>query len=124
MNDHGFGEKLKELTENFIKSCRQTGRTTSLIDSLKDGDIVIFYNTPEAKRIQNLSLVEKNVKIHAVVINPKLNDSEISYKLNEIKIENKNNRIVFDHSWIEKYYLVTIEQAIANLDYVQKKCLL
>lgn len=54
MDHYGIGNAIKGIVGAYAESARRTGRTTSLVESVKDGDRVIFTNGREADRVKRL----------------------------------------------------------------------
>lgn len=64
MDSFGIGAALKGAALIYFQASRRTGRTTSLVESLKDGDRVIFTNSNEADRVKRICY-ELGIKIKA-----------------------------------------------------------
>ena len=47
MDHFGIGAAFRAMANVYITSARRTGRTTSLLESLKDGDRVVFASSRE-----------------------------------------------------------------------------
>ena len=84
-----------------------------MVESVKDGDRVICLNSNEAKRVQRLC-DERRVKVECVVIDPKA-----PHKLFEMPTS--VGRTIFDHTWIEQYYVNAIERAQADIDHLERQ---
>lgn len=95
-----------------FNSSRRTGRTYKMIESLKDDDMVIFANAIEADRVRKICW-EKGVAIKTVVVDP-----AIPSKIWEVTRGIRTN-IVYDHSWLEKYYRHSIMAASKYIDNIQ-----
>ena len=96
----GIGKVLEVAAMVYTQTARRTGRTTQMIAGLKDGDRVVFNNKAEAERVRRLCL-EQGLKINCLVIDPKRLDRLIEKGGYE-------GDTIFDHSWLEEYYLVQI----------------
>lgn len=95
-----------------MQSARRTGRTTSLVESVKDGDRICFASSDEARRVERL-LKERGVQVACIVVDPK--------SLHDIFEQGTSQgRTIFDHDWVEQYYLAAIEKASFNIDQLQK----
>lgn len=95
-----------------MQSARRTGRTTSLADSVKDGDRICFASSGEARQMERL-LRERGVRVECIVIDP----------VNPLEILNRGTsqgRTLFDHGWVEQYYLAAIEHASSSIDRFQR----
>ena len=114
MDHFGIGQAVKGAVKVYFMSARQTGRTSSLVESLKNGDTVVFANTREEKRVRNFCK-ERDIKINTIVTSPK-NPSEVFGKITVGK-----GRTIFDHSWVEQYYMNAIERAQSEIDHFQRE---
>jgi hypothetical protein len=114
MMDHfGIGAAMRGITQIYIQSARRTGRTTSLVESVKNGDRIIFVDNNEAERVKRLCL-ERGVKVECIVIDPK--------KPGDVfKRGTPEGRTLFDHSWVEQYYVNAIEFAKNDIDRLQQQ---
>lgn len=108
MDHYGIGTALQAATRIYFQSARRTGRTRSLIESLKTGDRVVFNNEIEARRVQALCK-ERGVEITYSVIQPK--DANRLFDNPP-----KNGRTIFDHSWLEQYYLEKLGELLDDID--------
>ena len=59
MDAFGIGQAMEGTALTYFRASRQTGRTTSMIESLKDGDRVVFRTAGERDRVMRL-LKERN----------------------------------------------------------------
>lgn len=97
MDHYGIGTALRGAANILFQSARRTGRTTSLVESVKDGDRIIFANALEAERVRRLCL-ERGVKVECIVVPPS----------NPVEVFDRptaEGRSIFDHTWVEQFYL-------------------
>lgn len=113
MDHFGIGAAMEAMALSYSLSARRTGRTTSLVDSVKDGDRIIFLNSKEAERVKNLCF-ERGVKVECIVVDPR-----DPYRVMELA--QPDGRTIFDHSWVESYYMIILEEAAATLDRLQQE---
>ena len=92
----------------YFRSARQTGRTTSLVESVKDGDRIVFADGKEAERVRGMCLA-RGVAVECIVADPK-NPSRVFER------GPSKGRTLFDHSWVEQFYLDAIKHAQAVID--------
>lgn len=109
MDFFGIGKQIKNSMYEIISSMRQSGKTTEMLEMLKDGDRVCFTNVREKNRVQRLCR-ELNIDVNCIVI-PISRVSELATLGRSSK-----GRTIFDHSWIEDYYTQAIEIAGDNID--------
>ena len=113
MDNFGIGAALKAVANIYFMSARKSGRTTAMIDGLKNGDQVIFSNAQEAYRVQRLCR-EKGIDVKCISVEP--------HKFHAAgKFYNARGRTIFDHSWIEQYYLKTLYAVESEIDWLQKE---
>lgn len=113
MDAFGIGQAIKGMVLTYFSASRRTGRTTSLVESLKDGDRVVCLEPNEARRLRSLS-AERRVKVNVVVIDSGRADEVFQHGTPE-------GRLIFDHSWVEAYYMRAIEQATREIDHLQRQ---
>lgn len=113
MDHFGIGAAVRGAAIIYMQSARQTGRTTSLVESVKDGDRIIFGDGREAKRVERLCK-ERGVKVECVVVSPKEPEGVFDRGTPQ-------GRTIFDHSWVEQYYLNAIEQAQGDIDRLERQ---
>lgn len=113
MDHYGIGVALSGGMEIYFTGARATGRTTSLVESVKDGDRVIFADSREAERVRQLCL-ERGVNIEVCVIDPKTPERVFER-------EPAKGRTIFDHTWVEKYYFAVIMRAGRDLDRLERE---
>lgn len=111
MDHFGIGQAIHSMVRMYTYSARQSGRTISLVESLKNGDRVVFLNPKEADRVKRLCL-ERDVTIACIVVDPQRLDRLMDAPQSE-------GRTIFDHSWVEQYYLGAVERCQKELDHFQ-----
>lgn len=113
MDHFGIGQAMKGMACGYFSASRGTGRTTSLIESLKDGDRVVCLTSREADRLKRLCQ-ERRLTVELMVVDPKNPDMVFSKG-------RPQGRTIFDHSWVEQYYLLAIEAAALQIDHLQRQ---
>ena len=113
MDHFGIGAAVLGSVRIYMHSARRTGRTTSLVESVKDGDRIVFCDTREAERVRRLTL-ERGVKVECVVISP--SDPQRLFER-----ATAEGRTILDHSWVESYYQLAIERAQADIDHFERE---
>ena len=108
MDHYGIGNAVEGILMAYFQTSRASGRTESLINSLKDGDRVIFYNQREATRVQRIC-ADKGIDVSCIVARDFIDVGS------ECKIRSRG-RTIFDHSWIKEYYLNTIREVKRAID--------
>lgn len=114
MDHFGIGLGIKGAAQVYLRAARQTGRTTSLADSLKDGDCVCCATQAESNNLER-ELRKRKLKVRCIVLSP----SERS--LGSLSgMEPPIGRFIFDHGWVEEFYLRGIGRCEREIDEWQK----
>ena len=112
MDHFGIGHGLRGAARIYSQSGRRTGRTTSLVESLKDGDRVICAEPREAERLRRL-FRERSLQVECIVVNP-------TRAREAADLPRSLGRTLFDHSWVELFYTSVIEQGVQDIDHLQQ----
>ena len=112
MDFFGISQAVLGAVETYFRAARRTGRTTSMLDGLKNGDRVIFATHQEAKHAEKL-FKENNQDIQCVVAKPESPD--LILIIGGIS----QGRTIFDHGWIEKFYINRINQCGKDIRYFE-----
>jgi len=117
MDHFGIGNAVRASALSYFQGASRSGRTTSLIESVKDGDRILFKNQREANRVSSL-LRDRNpsLQVQCIVLDPK--ESSRIFELGSLPGE---GRTLFDHGWVEQYYLDAINNAIKSIDSLQRE---
>lgn len=111
MDHFGIGAAISGLVAAYTTVARRTGRTTSLVESVKAGDRIIFATKSECDRVRRL-IFERGILVECVVADP-CNHPELW------RIETGPGRTLFDHTWVELYYRHALQQATDTIDTLQ-----
>jgi hypothetical protein len=101
MDTFGIGAAIAAMVDVYSMSSRHSGRTTALVESVKNGDRIYFLNSKEAQHVHRLCR-ERGVDVECVVApidNPLKN------------FNTSQGRAMFDHRWVEEYYKSVILRA-------------
>lgn len=102
----GIGTAIRGIINNYFICSRNTGRTISMIQSLKEGDRVIFHSSDHARYAERIAK-EFGVKLEYSVIPP--------HKADEVFRRRTEGRTIFDHTWLEIYYQNVFENAFKHI---------
>jgi hypothetical protein len=105
---YGIGQALMGAMNIYFQGARRSGRTLSLVNSLKDGDRVVFDNEREARRVERLCKERGVMKVSFIVIDPKQPERLFERVTSQ-------GRTIFDHSWVERFFLDSHERAMRDL---------
>lgn len=111
MDMFGIGQAMKGMLNVYIQSSRRSGRTMSMVENIKNGDRVVFTNHKEAGRVRRLC-EKRNVDIECIIVDPETPERLFEKGVNK-------GRTVFDHSWVENFYLRAIEKTQKDIDYFE-----
>lgn len=115
MDHYGIGAAITGAMNIYLQTARQTGRTTSLVDSLKSGDRVIFTDSREAQRVQRL-IAQRGINVECLIVNP--DNPHALFDRGSVPGE---GRLVFDHRWVEEYYRLAIARAMKDIDHFERE---
>jgi hypothetical protein len=107
----GIGAAMRGMANVYFIQSRRSGRTISLINSLKGGDRVVFTDERHARHAQLLAK-ERGIELDYVIIDPRTPGSIFERASSQ-------GRTIFDHSWVEEFFLHRIDEAIRDIDRLQ-----
>lgn len=113
MDHFGIGAAIRAMVGVYLTTARQSGRTTSLVESLKNGDRVVCLNSLQAQRLRGLCL-ERGVKIETMIVDPCQPGAVFGRPPAE-------GRTIFDHTWVEAFYTQAIEAAAREIDHLERE---
>lgn len=108
MDQFGIGAAIRTAIMMYSQAARRTGRTTQLVESVKDGDRIVFLDTKEARRVQRLCL-DRGVTVDYLVVDPRAPEFVFDRGTSQ-------GRTIFDHAFVEAYYLLAVTRAQGQLD--------
>jgi len=114
MDHFGIGHAMQAMVRVYIQGARQTGRTTSLLESLKDGDRVVCATPKHAGDLERRCR-QRGLQVDVVVVEPQQAHDDIFKRAPAV------GRTVFDHAWIELYYQHVLERAARDIDFLQRE---
>lgn len=112
---YGIGNMLQTVLNIYFLGMRHNGKTTKMLKSLNKEDIVVFDNSGIAKLTQKYAR-ELEIDIQYIVIDP-WKPEQIGEKLGG---RPRHGKIVFDHNFVEKFYIVAVERAKNDLSFLTK----
>ncbi len=69
MDIFGIGTAIRGTVGVYFLSARRSGRTVQMINTLKDGDRVVFATSNMARTVERMAR-DRGVKIEYIVVNP------------------------------------------------------
>lgn len=116
MDNYGIGAAIRAASLTYFSTARRMGRTTQMIDSLRDGDVIVFAERREADRVKRLCMDRGLVDVKTVVVDPK---HPLDPETGMHHPTHEGGRRVLDHLWVEQFYLNALSNAEAFLDRYQ-----
>lgn len=111
MDQFGISTAMRCMAEMYFTVASRTGRTTQMLDSLKDGDRIVCLNQHEANRLDCLCR-ERRLRVQVLVCS--------THNFGELfQHGTPQGRTVFDHSWVEELYRKSLENIEAHIDKLQ-----
>ena len=115
--DYGHKAAAVAAMHVFDVSSRGTGRTTRMIQQLQEGDMVVLSTAHEAESLRRDLKRAGRDGVKVAVMDPAGPFSDQLPFLNGRPL-----RIIFDHVWVYKYLLSSLEMAETRLFEFQKYC--
>lgn len=110
----GISSAIRSMLVMYRQVSRRTGRTTSMLDALKDGDRVFFVDSREASRVERLCR-ERGLKVDCCTC-------PVSNIGRAMERGTAQGKVIFDHTFVEEYYARAIDAAEADISQVQQAC--
>jgi len=111
MDHFGIGLAVQAAARIYFQSACRTGRTTSLVECLKDGDRVVCANPRAAEDLRRRCFMRR-LEVDVIVVPP-----DQAWRARERK--KSVGRTLFDHSWIEQYYLESMKNCAAAIQEIE-----
>ncbi len=105
MSDDRYGMALRVALEAVEIGARRSGRTTRMLDQVRDGDVVVCATAREVDRLTRL-LAERRIKARVTM-------AAGHY---DVPRPRAPGRIHFDHDWLRLRYLDAIEGVRIDLE--------
>ncbi|AMK10876.1 hypothetical protein [Pseudodesulfovibrio indicus] len=113
MDHFGIGPAIQGAARIYSYSARRTGRTQSLLESVKDGDRVVFLNHRHAEQFKSLCR-ERGINVDCIS-SPAEEPDHVLHR------GRSKGRTIFDHCWVEAYYYHHIERGMRLLDQISER---
>jgi hypothetical protein len=113
MDHFGIGNAVRSLFHTLLQTSRGTGRTTSLINSVRDGDRIICSESLEQQRLRReFHRMGRDVSVEHIPPN---------FPEEVLRLTPCAGRTLFDHTWVERYYALALERAAEDIDHLQAR---
>jgi hypothetical protein len=113
MDQFGISTAMRSMAEVYSTMARQTGRTTQMLDSLKDGDRIVCSTASEKRRLESLCR-ERDLKVKVLACPP-------GRHADLLKDGTSQGRTVFDHWWVEQFFAGGLRAMEAELAFLQRE---
>jgi hypothetical protein len=105
-------EALQMALRMYDAGARRSGRTTRMIESVREGDAVVCLNQAHAREIRRL-LDDRGLKRVSILTAPG--------HLGELgHVTARSNRLHIDHCWLHEYFMNEISRAENNIEALVK----
>lgn len=112
MDHFGIGPALQALLRMYSASARGTGRTKSLIESVRNGDRIITSSLQAQRELREL--LGRTGRVVDVVV---MNASDAGRAMDLAPCA---GRTLFDHTWVEQFYAQALIRAMRDIDGLQQ----
>lgn len=106
---YGIGNAVLTYLEMFIRTSRQTGRTTHILSQVAPGDIIICSDGGHAR---NLERILRNHGLENVLLKIVQPGAFEEIPLNS----NRGGKIILDHTWVEHTYMNMLNRLHKTMD--------
>ena len=114
MDHFGIGNTIRSTIEVCMGLARRTGRTTLLLNTVRNGDRVIFRTCAEAKYFENLCN-DRGIAVECIVVG----EARAEHMLLGRKPP-KSGRTICDHTWVEQQYIDAIASVRDRIDKLEE----
>jgi hypothetical protein len=112
MDHFGIGAAVRGAFNMLMITARRTGRTTSLVRSVQDGDRIVTPNESQARLIRQMLRDYDKHHVEVIVVEPRSPQRLLERGTSQ-------GRTVFEHTWVEDFYKAGIERIESEVDYLQ-----
>jgi hypothetical protein len=114
MDFFGIGAALRAMARVYSETARATGRTNMLLDSVQPGDRIVCPTDQQARDLQRRMYERGMQGVDVIAVDPR-NPGRL-YERGTSK-----GRTVFEHTWVEGFYMNTLEEAMQHLGTLQQR---
>jgi hypothetical protein len=106
----GIGIAMQGMARVLWQTSRRTGRTTQLLDALKDGDRVIFSKASHRQYFKR-GCRDRGLDVELVVM-----------PVNDIKLLGTvQGKTYFDHTWVQDMYEYALNKVEREIDHKERQ---
>jgi hypothetical protein len=107
----GIGAELNAIMEVFFRAKRRTGKTTRLIDQLKDGDTVVCHSERDSRFLRR-ELTKHNLNVTVLFYGEHMMHE---FMRNCMAAYRTPGKLIFSHEWLELYYTKVLQDAAYSI---------
>ena len=108
MDDYGIYPGLDACFRMLMRAQRGTGRTQRMLERYQPGSVVVFCNLVQAKEAERRA-AQMGKTLAYVVSDP------VKHDISETLAGRRADRVIFDHTWVERYYEFQIQLVALRL---------
>lgn len=112
MDPYGIGNAYRAMAMMYTQASRRTGRTTQMLDRLKNGDRVVCLESAEVHRLKRLCH-ERGLEVEFITCSPKDPGQLLMRGTPE-------GQSVFEHTWVERFFASRIEHLVEEFAQLQR----
>lgn len=111
MDIYGVADSLRGALEAWDTNNRRTGRSTNLIQSASDVDVIVVgHKSTQEAYLRELKRARKKSHVHAVFPKDFIDGKAV------LPSTGSGGRVLFDHEWLRQYYGGILERAAARIE--------
>lgn len=113
MDHANIGAAIRAVASGYFHGARRSGRTEALIDRLKSGDRVVCPDNRVANDLRRRCQM-RGKHIDCIVVSPHSPERLIER-------DRSTGRTIFEHSWVEQFYLDVLDRARKDIDMLEQQ---
>jgi len=110
-DEYGIGDGLAAYLEARISRTRGMGKTTNLIKRSPPNACIITHDPLHARRLEQQAIEENREDIKVISVAK----GDLDRVYHNSSLQGFKGPIVFDHHWVESYFLKRLERASKDL---------
>ena len=108
----GIGRALQHGLRMFMHASRRSGRTTDMLNMIREDDVVVTAMRQEAQRLKGLVNRRGFNNVDVICVEP-LGLGRVYERL----VSGRPRRVLFDHLFFETYYSYMMDQAFEDISH-------
>lgn len=117
---YGIGPAVQAAADVYFAAARRSGRSARLVESVRDGDAVVFLNKADQRRFErDLAESGRAPDVRLTVSGP--GHMRVLYQW-YLDLRPKPSRILFDHRFLQEWYQSEVERIRQQVAAMQVGC--